>query len=108
MRDLLEIVLEHFYHPLMGGSNSIKKVIPAVLEESELLREKYSKAIYSKGRKIPSLNFSEMTWIELNEKGRVKDPYKKLPPVFQDILRIYLVTTHQCFTMIQLTMVVPR
>lgn len=34
MLDLREIVLEHYYHPLMGGSNSIKKVIPAVLQES--------------------------------------------------------------------------
>ncbi|MFL5813747.1 MAG: DUF2779 domain-containing protein [Bdellovibrionia bacterium] len=84
MIDLREIVLEHFFHPLMGGSNSIKKVIPAVLEESKFLREKYSKSIYGQGRQIQSLNFQEKTWIEIGEDGHVMDPYKRLPPVFND------------------------
>ena len=85
MLDLREIVLEHYYHPLMGGSNSIKKVIPAVLEESGFLREKYSKAVYGRGLAIPSLNFDQMAWITLGADGRVLDPYKMLPPVFSDL-----------------------
>jgi hypothetical protein len=89
MLDLREIVLEHYYHPLMGGSNSIKKVIPAVLEESKFLREKYSKPVYGKGRSIPSLNFSEIDWIKVGADGRVKDPYKLLPPVFADISQVF-------------------
>lgn len=89
MLDLREIVLEHYYHPLMGGSNSIKKVIPAVLEESQFLREKYSKPIYGLGQAIPSLNFDPITWIEIEPNGRVKDPYKKLPPVFNDLPQTY-------------------
>jgi hypothetical protein len=85
MLDLREIVLEHYYHPLMGGSNSIKKVIPAVLEESKFLREKYAKPIYGKGLTISSLNFDAMTWIKLSADGHVTDPYKMLPPVFNDL-----------------------
>ncbi len=85
MLDLRAIVLDHYYHPLMGGSNSIKKVIPAVLEESKFLRKKYSKAIYGRGLEVPSLNFESMAWIEVGADGRVKDPYKRLPPVFGDL-----------------------
>jgi Domain of unknown function(DUF2779) len=86
MVDLLEVVLEHYYHPLMGGSNSIKKVIPAVLEESAYLQDRYSKGIYGQGLEVPSLNFSQMNWIEKDtSSGKVKDPYKALPPVFTDI-----------------------
>jgi hypothetical protein len=29
-----------------------------------------------------------MTWIELGTDGKVKDPYKRLPPVFADIPQI--------------------
>jgi len=85
MIDLREVVLQHFYHPLMNGSNSIKKVIPAVLEESKLLKEKYSDAVYGMSKPIKSLNFDVMTWIEIGSGGKVVDPYKKLPPVFKDI-----------------------
>lgn len=85
MLDLREIVLEHYFHPLMGGSNSIKKLIPAVLEASEFLRRKYSEPIYGKGLRVPSKNFDRIAWVEVGESGRVKDPYGKLPPVFTDI-----------------------
>lgn len=88
MIDLREVVLDYFYHPLMGGSNSIKKVIPAVLEESPHLKSKYSKPIYGRGQPIPSLNFEEpFAWIEFDSSGRVIDPYKRLPPVFTDLSR---------------------
>lgn len=85
MIDLREVVLQHFYHPLMGGSNSIKKVIPAVLEESKFLKEKYSGTVYGKRAAIKSMNFDQMAWIEIDSNGKVVDPYKKLPPVFLDI-----------------------
>jgi hypothetical protein len=78
MFDLRDVVLEHYYHPLMGGSNSIKKVIPAVLEGSEYLKKKYANP-------IKSLNFDSRVWIELDRDGKVLDPYKSLPPVFADI-----------------------
>ncbi len=88
MQDLRLWVLDCFYHPLMGGSNSIKKVIPAVLQESQVLREKYQTPVHS-------LNFGTAQnrepkiWIEVDAQGNVKDPYKKLPPVFSDISQTY-------------------
>jgi len=54
-------------------------VLPAVLNSSAFLQEKYSKPIYT------SRNFTDQVWIERDEKGRVIDPYKLLPPVFQDV-----------------------
>ena len=83
MVDLLQLVQKYFYHPLMKGSNSIKKVLPAVLEESKFLKEKYSKPIY--GAEIQSKNFKNHIWIEMDAEGKVKDPYKRLEPIFNDI-----------------------
>ena len=47
MVDMFELVKAYYYHPLMGRSNSIKDVLPAVIHESEYLREKYSKGYSS-------------------------------------------------------------
>lgn len=45
--------------------------------------------VYGKNRAIPSLNFSEIIWIELGDDGLVKDPYKRLPSVFSDIPQVF-------------------
>ncbi len=82
MVDLRRIVLDYLYLPGTGGSNSIKAVVPAVLEASEKLRKKYGKPIYGKGLEIDSLNFEKMRWVRYDEDGKVIDPYKLLPPVF--------------------------
>lgn len=77
MIDLREIVIRYYYNPLMGGSNSIKAVLPAVLQ-SDFLFEKYSKPIY--GSEIKSQNFTQENpkiWIE--KKG--DNPYKYLEPI---------------------------
>jgi hypothetical protein len=87
MIDLREVVLDHFYHPIMGGSNSIKKVVPAVLQDSQLLRQKYCAPTYGRDCEIKSLNFDRWKWIELDGQGRVLDPYGRLPPVFTDLER---------------------
>ena len=82
MVDLCDIVKRYYYHPLMRGSNSIKAVLPAVLNTSKFLQDKYSVAIY--GREIPSLNIladSPVVWIEKDMNGEVVNPYKKLPDV---------------------------
>lgn len=84
MVDLLELVKKYYYDPRMKGSNSIKKVLPAVLNQSEYLQEKYKEPIYGSRRGIPSLNFENQIWIQYQE-GEVIDPYKLLPPMFQDI-----------------------
>jgi len=66
----------------MGDSNSIKKVLPAILNGSAYLKSKYSKPIYGSLNGISSKNFSERIWIEMYEQGLVKDPYKLLLPLF--------------------------
>ena len=76
MVDLLELVKSYYYNPATGGSNSIKYVLPAILNESSYLKTKYSKPIYH------SKNFISKKWIELNGDGTIADPYKSLPPVF--------------------------
>lgn len=85
MVDMCEIVKRFYYHPATHGSNSIKKVLPAILQESKYLQEKYSKAIYGVSGKISSKNFQSHTWIEMDANGEVKDPYKQLQPIFAGV-----------------------
>ena len=82
MIDLLEVVKLYFYHPIMKGSNSIKVVLPAVLNSSELLKKKYSQPIY--GKEITSKNYtfdSPRTWIAYKETGEIDNPYKRLESI---------------------------
>jgi hypothetical protein len=69
----------------MGGSNSIKAVLPAVLNTSQCLKNKYSKPIYGSNKGIKSYNYKNWKWIEYDKEGNVIDPYKLLPPTFEDI-----------------------
>lgn len=80
MVDLLEVVKECYLSPLMGGSNSLKYVLPAILNESVFLRTKYANPIYGTAE-MPSLNFNNHTWIK---NGGVADPYQELPPLFSE------------------------
>jgi len=41
MKDLMIIAQKYFYHPSMGSSNSIKQVMPAILQSDPFFREKY-------------------------------------------------------------------
>ena len=84
MVDLWHLVKRYYYDPYTHGSNSIKYVLPAVLNSSEYLQKKYSKAIYGAEGGIKSLNFKNWQWLEMND-GEVVDPYKKLPKLFQDV-----------------------
>ncbi|MBC7690952.1 MAG: DUF2779 domain-containing protein [Methylotenera sp.] len=83
MIDLCDLVKKFYYSPLTGGSNSIKKVLPAVLRESTYLQDKYSKPIY--GTDIPSKNFKNHAWIKKDSEGKILDPYKTLEPIFSDL-----------------------
>ncbi len=60
-------------------------MLPAILNESKALQNKYSGAIYGSGSQLTSLNYEDWKWIELDAHGAVIDPYKRLPPVFTDI-----------------------
>lgn len=78
MVDLLEMVKKYYYSPDMGGSNSLKFVLPAILNSSDYLKGKYSKPIY--GRDIKSTNFSDQAWIVF-ENEKLVNPYKLLPAI---------------------------
>ena len=79
MVDLKKILEARYYHPLAGGSNSLKKILPSILQTSSLLKKKYSSPIYGTAA-MPSRNFKAMTWIQAKA-----DPYELLPPVSADI-----------------------
>jgi len=82
MIDLCDTVKRFYYHPSMKGSNSIKAVLPAVLNSSQFIQDRYSQPIY--GSEIPSLNIpadAPIAWISRNDDGTVANPYKKLPSV---------------------------
>lgn len=83
MVDLQEVVKRYYYqYDEMLNSNSIKQVLPAVLNTSKFLQEKYQEAIY--GTEIPSLNISHespMAWIAYTEDSKVDNPYHLLQSV---------------------------
>lgn len=82
MIDLFQVVKDFYYSPYMGGSNSIKAVLPAVLNSSKYLQKKYSRSIGEIG--LTSGNFDpDHVWLQL-EDGKVLSPYKMLPLLFED------------------------
>ncbi|WP_207652423.1 DUF2779 domain-containing protein [Desulfosporosinus sp. FKB] len=84
MIDMCELVKRYYYDPATKGSNSIKQVLPAILNSSQFLQRKYADPIYGADDGIPSMNYKEWQWIKFID-GRVLDPYKLLPNMFQDI-----------------------
>ena len=84
MVDLLELVKDYYYDPVTRGSNSIKYVLPAIINRSKYLQDKYSKPKYGTSQ-VPSKNFQNFIWIQKDEDGNIKDPYKLLPKIFEDI-----------------------
>ena len=81
MVDLCRIVKRYYYHPDMKGSNSIKVVLPAILNSSKAIQRKYSQPIY--GTVIQSENFkdSPKAWISFGPDGKVENPYKHLDTI---------------------------
>lgn len=85
MVDLCEIAEKFYFHPSTKGSNSLKKVLPALMNSSPFLRNVYEKPAY--GGPGISLNFDQpIAWWKLKD-GSVMDPYQLLPPVFDDVSR---------------------
>lgn len=75
MVDLNEIALKCYFHPSTQGRTSIKKVLPAVLQSSEILKSEYSKPI---GPDQASLNFpANFIWYQLKD-SQLVDPYDLL------------------------------
>lgn len=82
--DMKPLSSSAFFHRRAGGSNSIKKVLPAMLESSDWLHDTYAQPVYGGGHPN-SRNFAEpMTWWQADEYGQPLDPYRLLPPVFSD------------------------
>jgi len=84
MVDLQKVVARYYYHPLTRGSQSLKYVLPAMLNDSEFLQTKYSQPIYGAKGGIPSLNFMDQAWVQY-ENECVRDPYDLLDDVFDDL-----------------------
>ncbi len=57
MVDLWHLVKSYYYDPSTHGSNSIKAVLPAILNSNSDLQEKYSHPICGAKDGIKSLNF---------------------------------------------------
>lgn len=79
MVDLCEWAKDFYFDPRTKGSNSIKQVLPSIINRSKRVQEHYSLNPYS------SKNFKEQIWIVKGEDGKYKDPYKLLEPVMSDI-----------------------
>lgn len=84
MIDLCELVKSYYYDPATNGSNSIKFVLSAILGSSAYLRDKYQHPVYGT-TDIPSKNFQDQIWIKYDNQGKLIDPYKLLPRVFDEI-----------------------
>ncbi len=82
MVDMRDVVLRYYYQPMTEGSNSLKYVLPATLNCSDFLQEKYSKPIYGAPEGISSRNYRNKQWIQLGPNKSVIDPYKSLEPIF--------------------------
>lgn len=79
MVDLYKLIVSLYYSPYSKGSNSIKYILPSAINDSSLLKSKYTQPIYGSSL-IPSKNFTNHQWITNNQ----IDPYKTLPPIFSD------------------------
>lgn len=82
MVDLCAVYKKYYFDPHTKGSNSIKAVLPALLRRSNFLQNKYIQPIGSIG--LSSKNFDQShTWLTV-QNGAVQNPYKLLPPVFEN------------------------
>jgi len=81
MVDLQKILVQRYYHPLAGGSNSLKKILPAILNPEGSLHKKYRRPLYG-SEMMPSLNLTKgKVWVTATS----WDPYEFLPRVSSDI-----------------------
>ena len=96
MVDLCTLAEKAFYHPDTKGSNSIKKVLPAILKVSDALRDTYSRPIYGAPGGIPSLNFTQpggFAWLDSAVAGQAGDPYTRLKQYAEALLPDELAST---------------
>jgi hypothetical protein len=82
MVDLCEIYKSYYFDPQTKGSNSIKAVLPAMLKRSAYLQTKYTQPLSAIN--LTSKNFLNNHPLLQIQNGQVQDPYKLLPPVFEE------------------------
>ena len=97
MIDMAVMVRNYYWHPDMKGSNSIKQVLPAIMNDSEFIKNKYSKAIYGKNNEVKSLNFDNHKWVNFDSNGKVIDAYKTLKSLDQ-LLPVNIKKLNRMFT----------
>ena len=73
--DLCRLSRDTFFTKASKGSNSIKKVLPSILNISEFIKKKYSNPIYGSASGIKSKNFNNFQWLQIDDAGCCKDPY---------------------------------
>ena len=80
--DLCRVIKDYYYNPLTKGSNSIKAVLPAILNSCKFIQEKYSPPL--RDLKLTTKNFRlDHIWLIKND-GEIVDPYKNLDKPFKD------------------------
>lgn len=80
MVDMWALLKKYYYNPLMGGSNSLKFVLPAIMTSSEKLKRIYSEPVGFGN------NLSDMVlWKLDNTTNTPVDPYQLLPNHFSDL-----------------------
>ena len=72
MVDLFEIARDYYYVDGSGGSSSIKRLLQPTMNASAELKNYYSTPTYN------SNNFQNLQWYQLDESGKVIDPYEIL------------------------------
>jgi hypothetical protein len=80
--DLGRLVADQVFLAGTGGSSSMKKFLPAVLQYSEVIRDRYAKPVYGTSA-MPSHNFCDQVWVVQRE-GAPLDPYRLLSPLFAE------------------------
>lgn len=81
LADLGKLISRTAFFKGTNGRSSIKKVLPAILEHSDYLKQRYGQPVYGTSE-MPSLNFPKEGWTWLKElDGHVQDPYKLLDPM---------------------------
>lgn len=91
MVDLWDVEKRYYYNPITKGSNSLKEVLPASINSSPYLLKKYSQSIGDID--LTSKNFPDNhIWLK-QDNGNVINPYRLLPPVFENWTEDELVNT---------------
>ena len=82
MVDLWDVLKRYYYNPLTKGSNSLKYVLPAIINSCGYLQGKYSRPLNEIGLSSQNLPQTHI-WLT-SVQGVFESPYKKLPKLFDD------------------------